>query len=443
MTWDGGEPFLGPIYSKKMVDVFGPARAPRTEPQPRHADLAASVQLVLEECYFALLNAVLRPNRAEKGLPGRRRRAELRRQRDDLRAHAVRRRLHPAGRARRRHLNRRRPSRLARGSRPASRLRQCATSTTARSTATPRSSASCATRGLESDTTRRGAADRPHRPGVGGRADRRVVPGTHGVRPARARRAQHPRRPAPQGHEGHPERTHQAPRDRSGRSARPSWRKRPANYFETSYPSPFMVQAYKINAHQRGRIPAVTHEDGTGRLQTVERDVNPLYWSLLKRFGELTGVPILLNTSFNENEPIVNTPAQAIDCFLRTKMDVPGDRRRSSCARSTDGAEAGIRGSLRPGHLKIEPTRENSPSQPDLLPRRRVHRAARQRSGPAPGGARPRRHCCLQPPRVRQPATAVCPPGDLAGVDVRRIAALGLRQEGAVARAWPTSAAIC
>jgi carbamoyltransferase len=92
-------------------------------------------------------------------------------------------------------------------------------------------------------------------------------------------------------------------------------------FFETSYPSPFMVQAYKIKPHQRGRIPAVTHQDGTGRLQTVERDVNPRFWKLLKRFGELTGVPILVNTSFNENEPIVNTPAQAIDCFQRTNMD--------------------------------------------------------------------------------------------------------------------------
>jgi carbamoyltransferase len=93
------------------------------------------------------------------------------------------------------------------------------------------------------------------------------------------------------------------------------------DFFESSYPSPFMVQAYKIKPSMRDRIPAVTHKDGTGRLQTVERDVNPLYWSLLKRFGELTGVPILINTSFNENEPIVNTPAQAVDCFLRTHMD--------------------------------------------------------------------------------------------------------------------------
>jgi carbamoyltransferase len=66
----------------------------------------------------------------------------------------------------------------------------------------------------------------------------------------------------------------------------------------------------------------VTHLDGTGRLQTVEKDVNPLYWNLIQEFGRITGVPVLLNTSFNENEPIVETPHQALDCFLRTRMDV-------------------------------------------------------------------------------------------------------------------------
>ena len=80
--------------------------------------------------------------------------------------------------------------------------------------------------------------------------------------------------------------------------------------------------AYKIKPKMRALIPAVTHNDGTGRLQTVEKEVNPLYWKLIRRFGDITGVPVLLNTSFNENEPIVNTPAQAIDCFLRTRMDV-------------------------------------------------------------------------------------------------------------------------
>jgi carbamoyltransferase len=97
---------------------------------------------------------------------------------------------------------------------------------------------------------------------------------------------------------------------------------RASEYFETDYPSPFMVMAYKIKPKQRERIPAVTHGDGTGRLQTVEREVNPRYWKLIHKFEEATGVPVLLNTSFNENEPIVQTPAQAIDCFLRTQMDV-------------------------------------------------------------------------------------------------------------------------
>ncbi len=211
MTWDGGEPFLGPIYSKKMVDVFGPARGPRTEPEPRHADLAASVQLVLEECYFALLNAVYDRTRTEKGLPGRRGRAELRRQRDDLRSHAIRRRVHPAGRARRGHVDRRRPSRLARGARPASRLPDASRLLRPR-VRRRRDRARAAIARARPGAARRGAAGRRHRPGAGGGQHRRVVSGTDGVRSARARRAQHPRRSAPRGHEGHPERAHQAPR---------------------------------------------------------------------------------------------------------------------------------------------------------------------------------------------------------------------------------------
>ncbi|MFC1548370.1 carbamoyltransferase [Candidatus Omnitrophota bacterium] len=93
-------------------------------------------------------------------------------------------------------------------------------------------------------------------------------------------------------------------------------------YFEIDYPDPFMLKVYPIREGKRGDIPAVTHVDGTGRLQTVSRETNPLYWKLIDRFRELTGVPILLNTSFNENEPIICRPEEAIDCFLRTKMDI-------------------------------------------------------------------------------------------------------------------------
>lgn len=95
-----------------------------------------------------------------------------------------------------------------------------------------------------------------------------------------------------------------------------------AEYFERSYPSPFMNFAYSVRPEKRAVIPAPTHVDGTGRLQTVSRRTHPLYWSLIKEFEKITDVPVLLNTSFNENEPIVLTPEEAIDCFLRTKMDV-------------------------------------------------------------------------------------------------------------------------
>ncbi len=93
-------------------------------------------------------------------------------------------------------------------------------------------------------------------------------------------------------------------------------------YFEKSYPSPFMTQAYSVRPEKRAVIPAPTHVDGTGRLQTVTREANPRYWRLIREFGNLTGVPVVLNTSFNDNEPIVCRPEEAIDCFLRTRMDV-------------------------------------------------------------------------------------------------------------------------
>jgi len=94
------------------------------------------------------------------------------------------------------------------------------------------------------------------------------------------------------------------------------------DYFDQVYPDPFMVKVYNVLPDKRAVIPAVTHVDGTGRLQTVDRDTNPRYWRLIKEFEQITDVPVVLNTSFNENEPIVCTPDEAIECFLRTRMDV-------------------------------------------------------------------------------------------------------------------------
>ena len=87
------------------------------------------------------------------------------------------------------------------------------------------------------------------------------------------------------------------------------------------------VSACRCRPEKRSQIPAPTHVDGTGRLQTVTREANPRYWQLIKAFQDLTGVPVVLNTSFNDNEPIVCRPEEALDCFLRTRMDalVMGD----------------------------------------------------------------------------------------------------------------------
>ena len=94
------------------------------------------------------------------------------------------------------------------------------------------------------------------------------------------------------------------------------------DYFEQTHPAPTMLMVYQIKPERRAEIPAVTHVDGSGRLQTVSREVNARYYQLIEDFYKLTGVPVVLNTSFNENEPIVCTPREAIDCFLKTKMDV-------------------------------------------------------------------------------------------------------------------------
>lgn len=94
------------------------------------------------------------------------------------------------------------------------------------------------------------------------------------------------------------------------------------DYFADADNVPFMEKVYLIKDEMRSKIPAVTHVDGTGRLQTVDATTEPKYHALISAFNKKTGVPILLNTSFNENEPIVNSPANALDCFLRTKMDL-------------------------------------------------------------------------------------------------------------------------
>lgn len=320
MTWAGGSPEIGRVYSSRMTEVFGAARAPRSEIEPCHADLAASVQAVLEERYFALLNAVHRHTGSKKlclaggvalncaangkifeetpfedvyiqaashdagtsiGAALHVWHEELRQARSFVMRHvyygpeyddaAIEGELRSAGV---------RFERMDENQLVDSTAREIADGKIAgwfqgRMEFGPRALGS---RSILAD---------PRRSDMKDTLNRRI-------------KFREPFRPFC------PSVLAEAVGD----------------YFETDYPSPFMVQAFRIKDAQRGRIPAVTHEDGTGRLQTVEKDVNPRYWKLLHRFGELTGVPVLINTSFNENEPIVNTPAQALDCFLRTNIDL-------------------------------------------------------------------------------------------------------------------------
>lgn len=320
MSWDGGQPVLAKVYSRKMTEIFGEAREPRSEILQRHADLAASVQMVFEEIYFALLNH-LHKRTGQKALC------------------------------------------LAGG---------CALNCAANGKIfekTPFRDLYIQPAANDSGTSV-GAAlyvwhqvlDRPrtepmrhayYGPEFGEREIRAAVDEAGAVAHRleetalidltareiaggkvlgwyQGRMEFGPRALGNRSILADPRRADMKDILNSRIKHREHFRPfcpsiradRTADYFETAYPSPFMVQAYSIRPEKRAEVPAIAHEDGTGRLQTVEKEQNPLYWKLLTRFEELTGTPILLNTSFNENEPVVNTPAEAVDCFLRTNMDV-------------------------------------------------------------------------------------------------------------------------
>jgi len=97
---------------------------------------------------------------------------------------------------------------------------------------------------------------------------------------------------------------------------------RAGDYFASDYPSPVMLLVYDVLHERRDEVPAITHVDGSARVQTVSRDDNPAYWRLIKSFEALTGVPMVVNTSFNDNEePIVCTPEDALRCFRKTDLD--------------------------------------------------------------------------------------------------------------------------
>ena len=320
MTWDNCQPVIGTVYSQKMIETFGAARVPRSELEQRHSDLAASVQTVLEENYFALLNYVQKQTR-QKNLC------------------------------------------LAGGL-----ALNCVANGQVFSK-TPFTGLYVQPAANDAGTSIGAALHIWHEvlnkprsftmqhayygpeygdSEIGREIEAAGVPSVHLSEDEMVdRTARHiadgkivgwfqgrmefgPRALGNRSILADPRRKDMKDILNSRIKFREPFRpfcpsilaEETGNWFELDYPSPFMVLAYKIKPGQTERIPAVTHQDGTGRLQTVRREDNPLYWKLINSFDSLTGVPVLLNTSFNENEPIVNTPKEALDCFLRTRMDV-------------------------------------------------------------------------------------------------------------------------
>jgi carbamoyltransferase len=328
MVWHGGSPVIGPVYSEKLVEKLGPARAPQDPMEQRHKDLAASMQAMFEEAYFGLANALQKKtglktlclaggcgyNSVANGLVFDRSayrdvyipaaagdaggaigaaywvwNEELRQPRTFVMDHAywgpeydpgavdhaVQLRLadlEEAGCVIRRERNERELCRLT--------AEQIAKGNVVgwfqgRMEWGPRA---LGNRSIVCDPRRADMKD---------------------ILNQKIKRRESFRPFAPS-----------VMRDAVG------------EWFETDYDVPFMLQVYQIREDKRPRIPAVTHVNGSGRLQTVTEDQNPRYYRLIQAFHEITGVPLILNTSFNENEPVVNTPAEALDCFLRTKMDL-------------------------------------------------------------------------------------------------------------------------
>ena len=320
MTWDNSAPVIAPLYSARMADEFGPVRTPASEPEPKDADLAASVQMVFEEVCFAFLRYVQREtgmkNLAYAGGVALNCAAN-----GKLFAHtpftglyippaandagiAMGVALHVAhqilGQPRGESMNH-----AYFGSEFSdTEIREVLTA------------AGAAFEEFEEAALLRETAAQIANGKIVGWFQGRMEfgPRALGNRSILA----DPRRP-----EMKDILNHRIKRRESFRPFCPSLlAEATANWFEIDYPSPFMVQAYPFLPKVRPQVPAVVHADGTGRLQTVEKDANPRYWKLLQEFGRLTGIPLLINTSFNENEPIVSSPAEALSCFLRTDMDL-------------------------------------------------------------------------------------------------------------------------
>jgi carbamoyltransferase len=327
MSWDSGEPVMGPVFTSKLENLLGPARKPDEQVTSRHEDIAASLQLVFEECVFHILRDLQRSTGSQNlCLAGGCAMNSVAngKIRENTRFRDVY--IQPAsgdngtalGAAYyvwNQILGKPRGFRMSHGYWGPKAPEADAFDATASRLAEIEAQ-SCRVESIEEDGQLfREAARRI--------ADGQIVGWFQGRMEWGARALGNrsiladPRRADMREIIN----TKIKFRERFRPFAPSILVENLDEYFVGAVPDPFMIQVYPVRPDKRAVIPAVTHVDGSGRIQTVSKGANPEYWRLIDAFRQLTGVPVLLNTSFNENEPIVNTPAQALDCFLRTSMD--------------------------------------------------------------------------------------------------------------------------
>lgn len=333
-TWEGGAPKFGPLFSPALVELLGPARQPQEELTDRHRDIAHSTQVVYEEAFFHLIRHLhSRYGAVHLALAGGCAQNSVANgkvyRNTPVRKLYVQAAAGDAGGAMGAALAA--WSRLSGGSRPQPMDHAY--------WGPEFDDAACAKALDDRAGELRAAACTQERAENEGRlcariarviADGKVVGWFQG------RMEWGPRALGNRSILGDPRRGDmkellnlKIKRRESFRPFAPSiLREAVAEWFEQDDDVPFMTHVHPIRPEKRASIPAVTHVDGTGRLQTVTRENNPRYYRLIEAFRDLTGVPMLLNTSFNESEPVVCDPAQALDCFLRTSMDclVLGER---------------------------------------------------------------------------------------------------------------------
>jgi carbamoyltransferase len=332
MTWGDGEPRQGTLFTPALEELLGPARAPGEELTQRHKDLAASLQAVYEERFFALVNALARRTGLSRlALAGGCAMNSLANgklfDRTDVEEVYVQAAAGDAGTS----LGAALWVEHAVLGRPRGFVMEHCSWGPAYGEAEVRRALATGIPGSEGKDGRWGEVTietvRDEGLLVEGTAEaiaRGEVVGWY-----QGRSEWGPRALGNRSILGDPRRGDmkeilnlKIKRRESFRPFAPSvLEERTGEWFTLDHPDPFMMKVYPIRPEQRPRVPAVTHVDGTGRLQTVSRRANPRYWELIAAFERRTGVPMVLNTSFNENEPIVNTPAEALDCFLRTRMD--------------------------------------------------------------------------------------------------------------------------